>query len=93
MEGGGQHKALDSDQIRTLLSGTRTAKGISTEPREIGIWYKQDHMLRDSGCTNPNCTDPRPRSDSGRQVVIEFKGEFMCRFCFLDGWLSSATTT
>jgi hypothetical protein len=93
MENEGGNKALNPDQIRSLLSSTRTPKGITTEPREISVWYKQDHILRAAGCTNPDCIDVRPHSDMGRQIVIKLDNEFMCRYCFLDGWLSSAKTT
>lgn len=87
MEGSGS-RALSDDQIRSLLSTTRAPKGITTEPREIATWYKQNHILRDAGCTNPVCKDNRPHNNLGRQIVIELKGEFMCRVCFLDKWLS-----
>lgn len=92
MEGSSEKKTLTPDQIRSLLSNTRSPKGLSTEPREISVWYKQDHILRPEGCSNPNCADPRPHHDVGRQIVIKLGDEHMCRFCFLDGWLSNATS-
>jgi hypothetical protein len=87
MEGSG-NKALTPDQIESLLKGGRAPKGISTEPRDIQVWYRQDHILSDDGCSNPNCIDPRTHSDNGRKIVIKLQDQQMCRFCFLDGWLS-----
>lgn len=87
-----EHKALNQDEIKSILSNTRAPKGIGTEPRDISTWYKQDHILRPEGCTNPDCEDSRPHSDVGRQIVIKFEDEFMCRWCFLIGWLSPNAT-
>lgn len=83
-----EHKELDNNQIKHLLTSTRAPKGLSTEPRDIATWYKQNHILRDEGCTNPACTDDRPKGDVGRKIVIMHNSEFMCRTCFLEGWLS-----
>jgi hypothetical protein len=76
--------------------GSRTPKDV-TEPREITVWYKLPHKLADfefegkqvtPHCENPDCSDPRPPSDRGRNIVASIKGKMMCRFCFLNGWLS-----
>lgn len=88
-------KSLTPDQIAELLKPTRTPKGISTEPRVIDVWFKQNHLLREEGCDNPDCTDDRPYNDRGRKIVIKIGDKHMCRFCFLNGWLSpnGASTT
>jgi len=87
--GEAQHKSLNPEEIQNILSSKRT-KGIATEPREIGVFYKLNHLLREEGCTNPNCVDTRPRGDRGRNIVVKIDDEYMCRYCFLDGWLSQS---
>jgi hypothetical protein len=84
-----QHKKLSPEQIQNIMS-SRKPRGLATEPREIGVFYKLNHLLRENGCTNPECVDPRPRGDRGRNIVIQLGDEYMCRYCFLDGWLSSS---
>lgn len=84
-----QHKKLSGDEIQNILSSKKASRGIPTEPREIGVWYKLNHMLRDQGCSNPDCVDVRPRGDRGRNIVIQINDEYVCRYCFLDGWLST----
>lgn len=72
-------------------SGNARNKAANTlEPRDYATWYnpKLQLQIREEGCSNPNCKDPRPHAtDYGTNIVAEFKGEFMCRYCFLDGWL------
>lgn len=38
-------------------------------------------------CWNPNCIDPRDPGDKGTQALTEVKGQMICRYCFLDGYL------
>ena len=48
-------------------------------------------MINPDGCSNPNCVDDtRPQSDPGRQIVYKMGNEFICRECFLAGWLSDS---
>jgi hypothetical protein len=84
-----QHKKLSGDEIQNILT-SKKPKGINTEPRQIGVWYKLNHVLREQGCSNPNCVDTRPRGDRGRSIVAQIDDEYVCRFCFLDGWLSKS---
>lgn len=96
--------SLDQAQIASLLKhdaqpkrgGSRVPKDV-TEPREVQVWFKLPHKLADfkfedqditPHCENPNCSDTRPPSDRGRNIVALIKGKMMCRFCFLAGWLS-----
>lgn len=81
-------KPLDPSQIANLLKPTRAPKGLTTEPRVIEVWYKQNHIFKEEGCDNPNCTDTRPRGDRGRSIMAKVGDKLMCRFCFLAGWLS-----
>jgi hypothetical protein len=82
-----QHKPLSSEQIQNILS-QKKPRGLTTEPREIGVWYKQNHLLRERGCDNPDCKDPRDANDRGRRIVIQINDKYLCRYCFLEGWLS-----
>lgn len=41
-----------------------------------------------SACWNPNCLDPRNKeTDMGANIVAEVKGQWICRYCYLDGYL------
>lgn len=77
---------LSPEQIKNLLQPAKGEKGVKTEPREISVWYKLDHLLREEGCSNPQCVDPRPNGDRGRHIVIDINGKYCCRYCFLDGY-------
>lgn len=83
-----ESKGLTPDQIANLLKPTRSPKGLATEPRVIGVWYKQNHIYKEEGCDNPDCKDARPYGDRGRNIVAKVGDKLMCRFCFLEGWLS-----
>lgn len=88
---------LTPEQARALLvedankpkrgGGGRT-KADPTEVRETVVWFKLSHHISESGCSNPNCVDPRPKTDLGVNTVAEIKGQMICRYCFLDGYLS-----
>lgn len=72
-----------------------------TLTRDLPTWYKLNHHFCLSGCHhreerphdgpracwNPNCVDPRDPGDKGTQALAEVKGQMICRFCFLDGYL------
>lgn len=80
---------LSKDQIKELLA-TERGRGPKvdlTTIRDISSWFKLNAILREEGCDNPNCTDPRTSPDRGRNVVVLIKGQHMCRYCFLEGWL------
>ena len=41
-----------------------------------------------AACWNPNCVDPRNKeTDFGANIVYEVKGQMICRYCYLDGYL------
>lgn len=89
-----EHKRLDMDQIAAALTSGRSRgpKKDPTEPRETGTWFKLNHVMREEGCENPNCEDPRDKTDTGTRAVALIKDKYMCRYCFLAGWLSNANT-
>jgi aspartate carbamoyltransferase regulatory subunit len=86
---------LTPEQIRALLikpQKTKSASGktIDTSNRDAMTWFKLQHRLWDEEtqervkCENPNCVDPR----EGRGALCtKINGQYMCRYCFLDGWL------
>jgi hypothetical protein len=74
-----------------------------TAIREINIWMKLPHHIcmpdcehrtlegnksEGKACWNPNCVDPRPPTDRGSNIVAQVRGQYVCRYCFLGGWLS-----
>jgi hypothetical protein len=86
---------LTNDQIASILANSRSRgpKKDPTEPRVIDTWFNlKNHRIREEGCDNPDCLDPREEGTKGVNVVVEVKGVFMCRFCFLAGWKSDSPT-
>jgi hypothetical protein len=85
-------KRLDNATIAGLLAKDKERKPKQpkdvTEPRDYQTWFKLRTTVRENGCENPNCHDPRPKSDYGTGVVYQIKGQFICRYCFLEGYLS-----
>jgi hypothetical protein len=88
---------LDMDTINKLLArpeqkrGPRQKKDV-TEPREYKTWWGLRHVIREEGCDNPDCVDPRPKLNANGKpnVTAEIKGKWLCRYCFLDGYLSDS---
>jgi hypothetical protein len=96
--------ALSPDQIKALLAkpekrGGRGKGGIqvNTSVRDYATWFKLVHKILDSdskdanpiGCSNDNCIDPRTYQGSQpAPLVAEVNGVFMCRYCFLSGFMS-----
>jgi hypothetical protein len=81
-------KPISRDAIKALLATTRSRVKVDpTETRDITTWFQLNHHSREEGCENPDCTDPRKPDDRGRKIVVSVKGQMMCRFCFLAGWL------
>lgn len=81
-----------SELLKTPEPTTRRGrtKRDPTEPREYATWWKLLQRISEDQCSNPNCLDPRERNDRGRSILAEVKGEMICRYCFLDGYLSDA---
>lgn len=71
-----------------------------TVNRDLQTWMKLPHHLclsdcehrkqspTGKACWNPNCVDPRLAEDGGTRVVFMVKDHMMCRYCYLDGWLT-----
>jgi hypothetical protein len=78
---------LDDNTIAALLAGGRGEKTDITKIRDVTTWFKLNHYRREEGCANPDCKDTRPKTDAGREIVAEVRGQLICRYCFLDGWL------
>jgi hypothetical protein len=63
--------------------------GIDTSTRDFATWFKLAHKMLDDDtgdhltCENPNCVDTRPRAP----IVAQVEEKFMCRHCFMAGWL------
>lgn len=87
---------LTKKQIASLLvpaKGRGPAKDV-TEPRDVNTWFRLNHHIREERCENPNCIDPRPPTkedgtpNKGSWIVGDVKGQQICRYCFLGGYLS-----
>ena len=88
--------SLSADQIKALLAlptkkrGGVRKKGIDTSTRDHKTWFLLAHKILDeetgelAKCENPNCPDTR---DPHKTVVAMVSGQYMCRYCFLDGWM------
>lgn len=85
---------LSPQQIADLLAGVGKRGGTkdTTEPRTFENWFKQDLIFvhrKDNPelkCMNDLCLDPR--AEDAVIVLIHIKNRLMCRFCFLDGYMS-----
>lgn len=86
------NKKLEQNEIASLLAssgrGSGAVKADPTEPRNTDTWFKLNAVIKESGCENLECVDPRPRNDRGVNIVAEVRGKYMCRFCYLNLWLS-----
>jgi hypothetical protein len=87
---------LTNDQIAAIMAGGRSRgpKKDPTEPRDTNTWFNlKNHRIREEGCDNPDCVDPRTeKQHGGVNITTEIKGKNMCRYCFLAGWLSDSPT-
>lgn len=81
----GIKNVLNQESVLALLASS--TKPDATNTRDISTWFKLNQLNIDTGCANPNCADPRSKDDIGRNIVSKVKGQFMCRHCFLAGWL------
>jgi|SRR5580765_3739085 len=70
------------------------------DTRIVTNWFKLSHHLcmpscehrqnapGDRACWNPNCEDhTRTSNDRGTMIVVEVKGQWICRYCYLAGYL------
>lgn len=95
-------KLLQEDADKPRRGGGK--KTDITEERTLPVWFKLDHHLctsvcdhrqqspnSEKACWNPDCKDPRPSTDRGTNIVAEVKGQWVCRFCYLNGYLRGET--
>lgn len=84
--------------------GPRGPRTDPTAVREINVWFKLEHHIchpdcehrlnksgdPKRGCWNENCMDTTrdPETDRGIWVVTPVKGQWICRYCFLGGYLA-----
>jgi len=74
--------------------GRRSKKERDPNDRSFKAWFalSQEIINKDTNeplrCENPSCIDPRPPVHGG-QFVVEVNGKLMCRYCFVEGWLTS----
>lgn len=91
---------LTPEQIEALLSKPesrprRKTTGVDTSERTYQTWFKLHHSMIDDvteelcHCQNPNCQDPRDHSEHS-QMCVKINEQYMCRFCFMSGWLLNA---
>jgi len=95
-------QALLKDEADRQASGrSRGPKVDPTLDRTIPTWYKLNHHMclsdcphrqeegniNHKACWNPNCVDPRPSTDGGTNIVSKVKNQYICRYCFLAGYL------
>lgn len=96
-------KLLTKDKAQaTSGRGKRGPKIDKTETRDTATWFTLSHHMcmpdcehrtlvegepLTKACQNPNCVDPRPSENRGTCIVSEVKGQRMCRYCFLAGYL------
>lgn len=78
---------LKEDAAKPKRGGGGRTKADPTAIRELQTWFKLDHHIREEGCENPNCVDPRPKTDKGTNIVSRVKDTWICRYCFIDGYL------
>jgi hypothetical protein len=89
--------SLSADQIKALLAlpqkkrGGKRKTGPDTSVRDYKTWFLLAHKILDEEtgelaiCENPDCPDLR---DKHKTVVAMVSGQFMCRICFLEGWMA-----
>jgi len=92
---------LSNEQIAMLLAlpkrrggGGRKKSGPDTNVRDYQTWFKLAQKMVDEEtqelqrCENPSCQDPRALAGEGNGIIVtQIDGKYMCRYCFLDGWL------
>jgi len=93
---------LSPDQVKALLAIPPKKRGgkkeIDSSIRDHKTWFAlkpkiHDDNLVDFKCDNPACVDTRPPittamgNEIKKQYVVNIRGQNMCRYCFLDGWL------
>lgn len=91
---------LDPELLKKLIAkkdaapkrgGGGRRKKVDYNNRSHQMWFSLPHKLIDHEdpvfCGNPDCIDPRSKEYG--QVVVDIDGQFVCRFCFFDGWLKT----
>lgn len=85
---------LSAEEIDRLLSlpkrGGGKKAGIDTSIRDVQTWFKLATKMVDDDtkelitCENPNCLDV----NSLGSVCAMVNDKYMCRRCFIGGWLA-----
>lgn len=95
---------LSDAQIAKLLALPQRKRGgkpagPDTSQRDFQTWFKLAQKMIDEDtrelqlCQNENCQDPRALAGEGNGIVVaEINGKYMCRYCFLSGWLLDPIT-
>lgn len=96
-----QAKALLIEDANKPRGGGRGTKPDPTLVRDVVTWLKLNHHFcmkecehrslpgntTGKACWNPNCVDPRLADDVGTNMVSPVRDQWICRYCFLDGYL------
>ena len=96
--GGGGRGKTDPTAIRELLVWNKLNHHIChsacvhrTEGDNPTIPHDEEGNITGIGrsCWNPDCMDTtrNKETDRGTQIVVEIKGVYMCRYCYLGNWL------
>jgi hypothetical protein len=82
-------KPLEDNTIEGLLTPSRRGGGKrkpKNDERTLKIWFGLDHKF--GNCENEDCISPNIHKVSeGADMVSEYNGKKMCRYCFLGGYM------
>lgn len=95
---------LLNDETAKQGGGRRGPRVDPTAERTIKNWFKLNHHMCGTSCEhrsetlnlnngcacwNPNCKDTRdPDNPQSLRIVVLVKDQYICRYCFLTGYLS-----
>lgn len=98
-------KLLNDPEVSTGGGrGSRGPRVDPTADRTIKTWFKLNHHMcgtdcehrqadgnvNHRACWNPDCSDPRDSDNpNSLRIVVEVKGQWICRYCFLTNYLLS----
>lgn len=74
------------ERVPVKQTRPRTTKAKKESDRTYSTWFKvlKQHF---GTCSNPECSDPRPKSEYPVTMVSTLaSGHECCRFCFLAGY-------
>lgn len=89
--GGGRGPRVDNTEERTIQNWYKLFHHFCTpdcEHREQAPEGSQATQRNQRACWNVNCLDEtRSIDDRGTNIVVEVKGQWICRYCFLGNYL------